>query len=220
MRNLRMNKLTFTISAAAVSSLFAIGTASADFTGMQYEAVENGMAGFTTYRVYAGVDAGGELDAVYGDESNILSVSSDSGFSQNAFGGWGTPNAALFAVFPSLAFDSFVTIGLLDDANDAMLSIGIDYTAFEASGGDISTDNGTWFATPADAQVFEVGGRVLVGQFTVGDDDHVFGQMSFQGKNADGSNWTEACVLFDTAPAPGALALLGLAGIATRRRRK
>ena len=214
-----MNKLTFTISAAVVSSLFTIGTASADFTGMQYETVENGMTGLTTYRVYAGVDAGGELDAVYGDESNTLSVNSDGGFYQNAFGGWGTPNAALFAVFPSLVFDSFVTIGLLDDANDAMLSIGIDYTDFEA-GGNISTDNGTWFATPADAQVYEVNGRVLVGQFTVGDSDHVYGQMSFQGKNADGSNWTADCVLFDTAPAPGALALLGLAGIATRRRRK
>ena len=214
-----MNKLTFTISAATVSSLFAIGTASADFTGMQYETVENGMAGLTTYRVYAGVDTGGELDAVYGDESNTLSVSSDSGFNQNMFGSWSAPNAALFAVFPSLEFDSFVTIGLLDDTDNAMLSIGIDYAAFEA-GGNISTDNGTWFATPADAQVYEVNGRVLVGQFTVGDSDHVYGQMSLQGKNADGSNWTSDGVLFDTAPAPGALALLGLAGIATRRRRK
>ena len=214
-----MNKLTFTISAAVVSSLFTIGTASADFTGMEYETVENNMSGLTTWRIYVGVDVGGELDAVYGDESNTLSVSSDSGFEQNGFGGWSTPNAALFVVFPSLEFDSFVTIGLLDDAGDNMLSIGIDYADFEA-GGNISTDNGTWFATPADAQVNEVNGRVLVGQFTVGDSDHVFGSMNFQGKNADGSNWTSAGVLFDTAPAPGALALLGLAGIAARRRRK
>ena len=214
MNNFKLIGLT-----AGVGSLVLASTAMADFTGMQYETVENGMTGLTTYRVYAGVDAGGELDAVYGDESNTLSVNSDGGFYQNAFGGWGTPNAALFAVFPELVFDSFVTIGLLDDEFDAMLSIGIDYTDFEA-GGNISTDNGTWFATPADAQVYEVNGRVLVGQFTVGDSDHVYGQMSFQGKNADGSNWTADCVLFDTAPAPGALALLGLAGIATRRRRK
>ncbi len=214
MNNFKLIGLT-----AGVGSLVLASTAMADFTGMQYETVENGMTGLTTYRVYAGVDAGGELDAVYGDEMCLLSVNSDGGFYQNAFGGWGTPNAALFAVFPELVFDSFVTIGLLDDANDAMLSIGIDYTDFEA-GGNISTDNGTWFATPADAQVYEVNGRVLVGQFTVGDSDHVYGQMSFQGKNADGSNWTADCVLFDTAPAPGALALLGLAGIATRRRRK
>ena len=214
-----MNKLTFTISAAVVSSLFTIGTASADFTGMQFETVENGMAGLTTYRIYAGVDAGGELDAVYGDEFNGLSVSSDSGFYQNAVGGWGTPNAALFGFFASLEFDSFVTIGLLDDAGDNMLSIGIDYANFE-SGGSIATDNGTWFATPADPQVNEVNGSVLVGQFTVNDGDRVFGSMNFQGKNADLSNWYADGVSFDTAPAPGALALLGLAGIAARRRRK
>ncbi len=214
-----MNKLTFTISAAAVSSLFAIGTASADFTGMQYETVENGMAGLTTWRIYAGVDAGGAVFAIYGDDSNTLSVSSDNGFYQNSFGGYSAPNAALFDFFASLEFDSFVTIGLLDDAGNAMLDIGIDWANFEA-GGEISTDNGTWFATPADAQASEVGGRVLVGQFTVGDSDHVFGSMNFQGATAGGDVWNADGVLFDTAPAPGALALLGLAGIAARRRRK
>ena len=215
-----MNKQTTTLVSMAMGSLLIPAIASADLQGISHETVENGMSGLTTYRVYAGVDAGGELDAVYGDESNILSVSSDSGFSQNAFGGWGTPNAALFAVFPSLAFDSFVTIGLLDDANDAMLSIGIDYTDFEARG-DFSTDNGTWFATPDDAQVHEVNGRVLIGQFTVGDSDHVFGSMNLQGKNANGSNWNSQGILFEScAPTPGALALLGLAGIASRRRRK
>jgi hypothetical protein len=199
--------------------LILAGTAVADFTGMQYETVENGMAGLTTYLVYAGVDAGGELDAVYGDDSNTLSVSSDGGFYQHAFGGNSAPSAALIAAFPSLAYDSFVTIGLLDSTGDAMLSIGIDYTDFEA-GGSIVTDNGTWFATPSDPQVLEIDGRVLVGQFTVGDGDHVYGSMNFQGKNSDLSNWNADGVLFDTIPTPGALALLGLAGIAARRRRK
>jgi len=214
MNNLKLIGLT-----AGVSSLILASTASADFTGMQYETVENGMAGLTTWRIYAGVDAGGAVFAIYGDDSNTLSVSSDNGFYQNAVGGYSAPNAALFGFFPSLEFDSFVTIGLLDDAGNAMLDIGIVWDDF-LGGGNISTDNGTWFATPADAQVNEVNGRVLVGQFTVGDSDHVFGSMNFQGKNADGSNWTSAGVLFDTAPAPGALALLGLAGIAARRRRK
>ena len=214
-----MNKLTFTISAAVASSLFTIGTASADFTGIQCETVENGMAGLTTWRIYAGVDAGNELHAVYGDETNTLSVSSDNGFFQSNFGGYSAPNAALFDFFDSLEFDSFVTIGLLDDAGNAMLDIGIVWDDFEASG-NISTDNGTWFVTPADAQASEVGGRVLVGQFTVGDSDHVFGSMNFQGATAGGVVWNADGELFDTAPAPGALALLGLAGIAARRRRK
>ncbi len=214
-----MNNLK--LSSLMAGTLILAGTASAGFTGMSFDTVENGMAGFTTYRAYAGVTAGGQVDAVYGDEANALLVTSGGGFYQNQFGGYGTPSAALFGFFPSLEWDSFVTIGLTDDAGDAMLDIGIDWAGFEA-GGDIATSNGTWFATPSDAQVFEVGGRVLVGQFTVADGDHVYGSMNFQGKDADLSNWNADGVAFDSdgIPAPGALALLGLAGIAARRRRK
>ncbi len=214
-----MNNLK--LSSLMAGTLILAGTASAGFTGMSFDTVENGMAGFTTYRAYAGVTAGGQVDAVYGDEANALLVTSGGGFYQNQFGGYGTPSAALFGFFPSLEWDSFVTIGLTDDAGDAMLDIGIDWAGFEA-GGDIATTNGTWFATPSDAQVFEVGGRVLIGQFTVADGDHVYGSMNFQGKDADLSNWNADGVAFDSdgIPAPGALALLGLAGIAARRRRK
>jgi MYXO-CTERM domain-containing protein len=220
MRNLNMNKLTFTISAAMVSSLFAVGSASADLQGLSYDNVENGMAGLTTWRIYANIDDG-ELDAVYGDSENALLVNSDNGFYQNQFGGYGTPSESLFAFFPSLEFDSFVTIGLLNDTGDAMMDIGIDWSDFEDNGGAISTDNGTWFATPDEPQVQDVDGRVLVGQFTVGDDDHVFGTLNFQGKEAGTlENWNALGVNFDTVPAPGAIALLGLAGIAARRRRK
>jgi hypothetical protein len=77
---------------------------------------------------------------------------------------------------------------------------------------------GSWFATPDDAQVYEIGGRVLIGQFTLNGGD-LEGIVNLQGKNADGTNWT--VLGQDIAlPAPGALALLGLAGVATRRRRK
>ncbi len=187
---------------------------------MSYDIVENGMAGLTTWRIYADIDDG-ELDAVYGDSENALSIDSDSGFYQNQFGGYGTPSESLFAFFPSLEYDSFVTIGLLNDTGDAMMDIGIDWTNFEDNGGEIWTDNGTWFATPDEAQVQDVDGRVLIGQFTVGDDDHVFGSVNLQGKEAGTlENWNAVGVLFDTAPAPGAIALLGLAGIAARRRRK
>ncbi|MBT4529757.1 MAG: PEP-CTERM sorting domain-containing protein [Phycisphaerae bacterium] len=211
-----MNKLTFSITAAAVSSLFAVGTSSADFQGISIEALDSGMGIGTTYRIYADVD-GGEVDAVYGDTDNALHIEATTSFYQNQFGGYGTPSAALFGFFPSLEYDSFVTIGLLDDAGDAMLDIGIDFTGFEA-GGAISTDNGTWFATPDEPQVLAVDGRVLIAQLTT--DGDINGVINLQGKNDDLSNWNALGVEFSTVPAPGAIALLGLAGVASRRRRK
>ncbi len=213
MNNLKLLGLT-----AGVGSLVLAGSASADFIGFDIETIDSGLGVGTTYRIYATVDAGGEVDAVYGDEVNALSIQSTTSFYQNSFGGYGTPSAALFAFFPSLEYDSFVTIGLLDDAGDAMMDIGIDWSGFE-SGGAIYTDNGTWFATPNEAQVQEVGGRVLIAQLT--SDGDVSGTLNLQGKEEDTSiNWNALGVSFDTVPAPGALALLGLAGLASRRRRK
>ena len=214
MNNLKLLGLT-----VGVSSLVLAGSTSADFLGFDIEAIDSGLGIGTTYRIYATIDAGGEVDAVYGDDVNALSIQSTTSFYQNQFGGYGTPSAALFDFFPSLEFDSFVTIGLLNDTGDAMLDIGIDWTDFEGNGGAITTTNGTWFATPNEAQVQEVGGRVLIGQFT--SDGDVSGCLSLQGKEEDTSiNWNALGVCFDTAPAPGALALLGLAGLASRRRRK
>ena len=223
MRNFKMNKVMFTISAAAASSLFAVSTASGGFTGLQYEDVENNMAGYTTWRIYAGTD--GEVDAVYGDGASTLTVNSDSGF----FNGTGTGataadnNDAFWSIFPAMEWDSMVTIGMTHtNSGGTMSNIGIDFSAFDV-GGNISTDNGSWYSTPDQPNVLAVDGRVLIMQLTVADADHAFGVISIQGKDADAStNWTASGVAFDTnpIPAPGAIALLGLAGFAARRRRK
>lgn len=221
-----MNKVTLTITAATVGSFFATGFANADFQGISID--ETFSSSGATYSVYVNVDEGDQLDAVFGDSVDPLFIRSGNGFYQNMFGSHLPPNSALFGLFPSLQYDSFVTIGLETDTGNAMLDIGIDWTAFEGNvgsgshtdGGDIETDNGSWFATPSDSQVFEVDGRVLLGQFTVDIGDHVFGKINIQGKNADLTNWQYRGVTFDSIPAPGAIALLGIAGIAARRRRK
>ena len=208
----RMTPLVGTAAMIALGST----TAFADFQGIEWEAIDSGLGIGTTYRLYVAIDAGGEVDAVYGDSDNALTIESSTSFYQNPFGGYGTPSESLFEFFPSLEFDSFVTIGLLNDTGDAMMDIGIDWTDFEDNGGAIWTDNGTWFATPDEPQVREVNGRVLIGQFTT--DGDISGFINLQGKNADLTNWNALNV--DITPTPGALALLGIAGIAARRRRK
>jgi hypothetical protein len=127
---------------------------------------------------------------------------------------------------PSLEWDSYVTIGALyvdgtPFGSNALMDIGIDWTSFEG-GGSIDTANGSWFVTPVDPQGGEIDNRVLVAQFTViggtgnGYED-IVGCMSFQGKDIDGNTFQNLNVCI---PAPGALALIGFAGIVGRRRRR
>jgi hypothetical protein len=176
--------------------------------------------------IFANFDAASdELDAVFGDAQNGLLIETSSSFYQNALGGntSASINPALIPLFPSLALDSWVTIGLEDSTGNAMLNIGIDFSDFEA-GGSIASDNGSWFATPDDPQVLAGADlRVMVGQFTMfGLDSNVSGILNLQGKSGDFVTFQARDQVFDFSmvPAPGALALLGLAGFVSRRRRK
>ena len=62
----------------------------------------------------------------------------------------------------------------------------------------------------------------MIGQFTIAAGDTVSGTVNLQGKNADGSNWsvTGAEFFAPLIPSPGAIALLGIAGLLTSRRRR
>ena len=212
------------LSITIITSSLIAGSAMADYTGLSYSSVDNG-DGTWTARIYADFDAPtDQLNAVFGDPDDSLLISATNGFYQNAYGGATSAeiNPAFYELFPSLLQDSWVTIGLEDNVNNSMLNIGIDWSDFE-SGGDISTINGAWFATPADAQVLAGSDlRVLVGQFTMyGLDAHVSGVLNLQGYQGDFEGFQARNQVFDYGiPAPGAIALLGLAGLASRRRRK
>lgn len=218
--------------AAGVGSLILAGTATADFQGLSVDAVDLGGVG-TTYRLYADIDAGGRVDAVYGNSTNALSISATGGasFYQNLGFGGNTSveiNSGFFAFVPSIEWDSYVTIGALYQdgtpfGNNALQNIGIDFSGFNA-GGALGTDNGTWFVTPDDAQGGEIDGRVLLGQFTVlgGTGNGLIDldvSLNLQGRDG-GDVWSAEGLSLPPIPAPGALALLGIAGLAVRRRRK
>ena len=205
--------------AAGMGSMFLASSASADVAAELVSMGSNGEG--HTYRMYiTGLADGDRIDAVYGNADNALSIAGN--FYENSFGGDTSMsiNPALIAVFPSLANDSWVTIGATDMfGGNALNDIGMNFDA-----GNYNTTNGSWFVTPDDAQGESVDGRVLLGQFSVIDGSGVLTEdmaamsVNLQGKDASGNTWT--LIGGNALPAPGALALLGLAGIASRRRRK
>ncbi len=212
-----MHKRTTSLFCMTIGSLLVTGVASADLQGISIDSFDSGFGIGLTHRVYVDVDAGDQVNAIFGDTESAIDIHPETGsFYQNMFGYASPPDEALFGFFPSVEYDSFVTIGLLTDTDNAMLDIGIDWTDFETNGGAIWADNGTWFATPDDAQVHEQDGRVLIGQFTGAMPE---GYVNILGKNADNSSWEYRHIPL-AIPAPGAIAVLGLAGLLCVRRRK
>jgi hypothetical protein len=217
------NKIVLT--AVGGAALLAASVANAGYQGLSYEIiaqeVDGAIAGTWTAQIFVDLQAGDRLDAVYGNASNPLSMGTSTTLYQNAFGSDTSAgiNEALIGTFKSLAYDSWVTIGRETSTDNALANIGVVFGADSVS----STD-GSWYITPEDSQGAEVGGRVLIAQFTTyGDDAVLSGTVSLQGKDANGDNWTAESQSYsfgNVVPAPGALALLGLAGFAGRRRRR
>ncbi len=149
-----------------------------------------------------------------------------------------SPSAAIsnMSGFNTLKHDSFVTIGRkLDDdpifGPDQTNVLYLDsWTTTRLSG----SDEVVWFLAGLPAQGKAGGGPdnppdlVLIGQYTIVNpvpNAFVFGQMFVNGihTNAQGvvEEFTKVGVFTTELPAPGALALLGVAGlIGTRRRRR
>ena len=197
-------------------------SAMSEYVGLSFE-YEDAGNDLWTMRLYADFTSStDQLTAVFADAQSSLYIRSENGLYQNPFGGPTSVsiNPALYDVFPSLKYDSWVTIGSEDQVDNAMLVTGIDWTEFE-NGGDIEFDNGTWFATKDDAQT--VAGndlRVLIGQFTTyGSDSQIYGSINLLGQQGDLVPFVARDQYFGWVPAPATILLLGLACLKNRRRR-
>ena len=204
---------------SGVGVLLLAGSASGAYQGMSAELHHSSAYG-DSIRLYVNLDAGDRLDAVYGSAANPLVLGSNSALYQHAAGSHTSADISAFFLMmaPSLAHDSWVTIGM--DAGDDTNALSQQTVDFSNFGDEVTTNNGSWYITPDDAQGAEDGGKVLIAQMTIaagGSADDLYGNLNFQGKLANGDNWSATD---QWIPAPGALALLGLAGIAGRRRRR
>jgi MYXO-CTERM domain-containing protein len=226
-----------TMVAAAGGALFIASSVNAGFDQISWVEVDNGGVADRTIDLYVTFDSSlDEVNAVAGTVLNRLSLRVEGGtFYQNGFGGTTAPNGSLFDPFPSVAYDTFVTIGKLTSTDDmTQLSPGFaGFGSTELGGsqdrngdGQADGDNLVWFITPGESQGVagsHAGNRVLVARLSAmalapGGDVNFSGEFTVQGFE-DGNLFSED-VAFSTVPGPGALALLALGGLAGRRRRR
>jgi MYXO-CTERM domain-containing protein len=211
----------------AATTFIATG-ANADFTDVTWVIHAQG-GGQTSYRFYANFDdPTDQVLAVSGNSSQTLIFSTDTVLINNG-GAFAGAKQEDFAQFPITgADDSWVTIGASGfagndtDYSPTFLNAATQPGISQIHGSSWSDSNDGWF--DADPGSAETGPVVLIAQFTVADvpGPGDAGNVSFTG-NVDYQDGGGPLVFGSfsvSTPAPGALALLGLAGLAGTRRRR
>ena len=172
-----MNARTYAIAVGVGAPLILAGSIHAGFTGISAVSKPNPF-GLSVVNLYAEFDRPGEdlMLAVAGTQGNPLFIEVVGGtFYQHPVGTDRPPNAQLVDVFPSLAFDTFVSIGVasagIGGQPEDWMVLGAGWPGFGAS--TLHFTNNLWVVTPDNAQAdpfnadFVAGdGRVLIGQFS------------------------------------------------------
>ena len=226
-----MKMKTLSVLAGLSAPMIATASASAGFVGIKIVTKPNAF-GLIVCNVYAEFDRPGEdeFQAAVGTANAPMLIQVIGGtFYNHGFGTDRPPLTTLVAAFPSLAFDSFVTIGVKQVGPNGQPEDAMTITpGFPGvSGSQLSTDNSGWAISPIEAASdpfnpdFVAGnGQILFGQFSTANGTGISGTMLTGGvSNGEVQQWV---VSFFHVPAPGAIGLLGLAGVlgAGRRRRR
>ena len=183
-----------------------------------------------TCRIYADFDDADHLTSIYGDATNYMLFATDSQFYQNAFGGPTSMDidADQFDILPDLRYDSWLTIGASDSADNALLETGVSWTAFE-TGSPLFANNGAVFVLPDAAQGYAQNDgsgthRVLISQLTVfgTGNTKIWGQMNLLWNDASTGVSNSEFIEFSFAniPSPAVLTVLAMAGLMGARRRR
>ncbi|MEL7072620.1 MAG: hypothetical protein AAGK34_01150 [Planctomycetota bacterium] len=210
---------SFKLSAAA---LIVSGSAFADFGSASYT-VESAVAGYDTYKIFLNFTSPADkLLAINGDVAGGYSaISYEGGELYNAlFAGVLADDNGQYAAFPGMEGDSYFTIGGQTDTSfsPGFLAGNTGADGSVVNGSSFSWENnGGYFDSDPGSGAFDSGSGILVAQLTVasGEDITFGGTASY---NSEAGDLTFASFSVTTVPAPGALALLGLAGLGRRRR--
>lgn len=193
-----MKKTLFFFAAALMSA--TIWATNAQLVVEQVN--NNGAVSGNTYRVYAQMpDAQHSLHIVYGDMENPLMIETTAPFYQNSFGGYSAVNLsqAAMEINPALKYDSYITLGYDNSADNSMWDIGVDFDEFNAGNG-IMTNDGGWFLLPTDAKCTAGSNNlILIAQFTT--TGVVTGTLNLQGWLGPQEVWREKGLTFTTTNA-------------------
>jgi len=220
-----------TLALVTAGSLVAAGSAgAAELSAVGYWDTDNpymfgdyASTGLQTCELYVSGLEDGEsvlsVSGIPGSEMNVTTGDGSNFFNGDEFGQMnGAPSESLFAAFPSLQWDTWLAIG------DAQLSVSPGFPDVALAGGGeviVGEDNAAWFNGNPGEPAFEDDGNVMIGQFTFSEDTDVSFSLNVQIIDASGVERQEYLTAsFNHVPAPGAVALLGLAGLAGTRRRR
>ena len=159
---------------------------SAQFVRLEVDYIDNmGKVPGDTYRVYAVMENEGDiLDAVYGEASAPLKVSSTKPFYQHPKGGALSADIQRYdtTLDETLLYDSWVTIGAEDNYMNAVSGfIMEDALALFHQGNELVTNDGAWFVTPDKRQAAAgPSKRILLMQLTTSGD--VEGLINLHGR--------------------------------------
>ena len=201
-------------------SFFTVTSAFSQYVGLVSEVHAESEYG-TTYRVYAEFESPfDEVQAVYSIGTNetgtvSLELGVTTSFYQDASFGVDLGSSlfgALLGSFPSLAFDSWLTIGSESNTDPTVSALGMSDAFDQFNSGQGFILNGavgsSWYVLPGSNPLALAGddGKVLLGQFTVTDETNGPGHMTclwnLQWSDALGGNHNELGQLLNTEGEP------------------
>jgi hypothetical protein len=162
-------------------------TSFAQFASIEVEEVPNaGKVPGKTFRIYAVMTSPkDQIDAVFAEVGNPLSITSTKPFYQHPQGGALTADLQRFDLQndPVLGYDSWFTIGATDNYNNYLMPFTMDSVAVKSfeSGNGFVTSEGAWFVTPDKRQTQADGSkRILLMQLTT--EGKITGAINLHGR--------------------------------------